>query len=66
MNLLLDVMNVVTSSGMSILAINAKNNDNLTTIVKLKVMCQTLLDLEHLIVNLKKIKSIYNIERDNL
>ena len=66
MNLLLDVMNVVSSSGMSILAINAKNNDNLTTIVKLKVMCQTLLDLEHLIVNLKKIKSIYNIERDNL
>jgi hypothetical protein len=51
---------------MSILTINAKNNDNLTTIVKLKVMCQTLLDLEHLIVNLKKIKSIYNIERDNL
>ena len=66
MNLLLDVMNVVSTSNMSILAINAKNIDTLTTIVKLKVMSANLLDLEHLIVNLKRIKAIYNIERDNL
>ena len=50
---------------MSILAINANQNSNLETIVKLKVMTSNLVDLETMIINLKKIKYIYNIERDN-
>ena len=42
------------------------NNTNLETIVKLKVLTRGLVDLEKMIVNMKKIKSIHNIERDNL
>lgn len=66
-NLLVDIMNTVAQSGMSILAINAKSNTaNLSTVVKLKVMTKNLAELETLIINLKKVKNIYNIERENL
>ena len=64
--LLVDVMNVVSANGLSILSINANNNNNLETIVKLKVLTTGLGDLEKMIVNMKKIKSIHNIERENL
>ena len=66
MNLLLEIMNTVSASGMSILAINANSSSTLETIVKLKVMCNNLLDLEKMILNLKKVKYIFNIERENL
>lgn len=65
-NLLVEVMNVVSANGLSILAINANNNQNLQTIVKLKVLTNGLNDLEKMIVNMKKIKYIDHIERDNL
>ena len=66
MNLLVDIMNTVSSSGMSILAIHANSNSNLETVVKLKVSTSNLLELERMIVNLKKVKYIYNIVRENL
>ncbi len=66
MNLLLDIMNTISANNMSILAINASSTPNLETIVKLKVMCPNSIELEKMIVNMKKIKYIYNIERDNL
>lgn len=65
-SLLVDIMNVVSANGLSILAINAANKENLQTIVKLKVLTSNLNDLEKMIVNMKKIKYIDNIERDNL
>ena len=65
-NLLVDVMNTVSASNMSILSINASTNKDLETTVKLKVMTKNLIELEKMIINLKKIKYIYNIERDNL
>ncbi|MDE5856683.1 MAG: hypothetical protein K2H06_06515, partial [Anaeroplasmataceae bacterium] len=65
-NLLVDIMNVVSANGLSILSINATNNQNLQTVVKLKVLTYSLMDLEKMIVNLKKIKFIDNIERDNI
>lgn len=66
-NLVVDIMNVVSTNNASILAISANNNNiNFETIVKLKVLIINLFDLEKMIVNLKKIKSVYNIERDNL
>ena len=64
--LLVDIMNVVSANGLSILSINANNNTNLETIVKLKVLTSGSYDLEKMIVNMKKIKSIHNIERENL
>ena len=66
MNLLVDIMNTVSSSGMSILAIHANSNSNLETVVKLKVSTSNTLELEKMIVNLKKVKYIYNIVRENL
>ena len=66
MNLLVEIMNTVSASNMSILAINANSSSVVSTIVKLKVMCNNLLDLEKMIINLKKVKYIYNIERENL
>lgn len=63
--LLTDVINVVNSSQMNVLSITANNNDNLTTLVKLKLLVSNANELERLIVNLKKIKAIFNIERDN-
>lgn len=66
MNLLLEIMNTISASGMSILAISANSNNNLETVVKLKVMANDLVELEKMIINMKKVKYIYNIERDNL
>ncbi len=65
-NVLLEIMNVVSANGLSILSINANNNSNLETIIKLKVLTPSLIDLEKMIVNMKKIKFIHNIERENL
>lgn len=65
-NLLVEIMNTVSASGMSILAISANSTPNLETVVKLKVMTVGLLELEKMIINLKKVKYIYNIERENL
>ena len=64
--LLVDIMNVVSANGLSILSINANNNNNLESIVKLKVLTTGSIDLEKMIVNMKKIKAIHNIERENL
>lgn len=66
LNLLVEIMNVVSASGMSILALSANNSPNFETIVKLKVMASNLNELERMIVNMKKIKFVYNIERENL
>ena len=66
MNLLVEIMNTVSQSGMSILAIHASTNNNLETIVKLKVSTTNTIDLEKMIINLKKVKYIYNIERENI
>ena len=66
MNLLVEIMNTVSASGMSILAIHANQQSTLTTVVKLKVMTSNTLELDKMIINLKKVKFIYNIERENL
>ncbi|MCR5350548.1 MAG: bifunctional (p)ppGpp synthetase/guanosine-3',5'-bis(diphosphate) 3'-pyrophosphohydrolase [Acholeplasmatales bacterium] len=66
MNLLVEIMNTVSLSNMSILAIHANTNNNLETMVKLKVLTSDLVELEKMILNLKKVKYIFNIERDNL
>ena len=49
-------MNTVSASNMSILSINATSNKDLETTVKLKVMTKSLVELEKMIINLKKNK----------
>ena len=66
MNLLVEIMNTISLCNMNLLAVNAVNNNNLETIVKLKVLTKNLAELEKMIYNMKKIKYVYNIERDNL
>lgn len=63
--LLTDIINCVNANNMNVLSINANNNDNLTSLIKLKLMVNSSIELDRLIVNLKKIKQIFNIERDN-
>ena len=50
---------------MSIASINAVNTPDLQTIVKLKVLTSNINELNNLIVNMKKIEAVHNIERDN-
>ena len=66
MNLLVEIMNTISLSGMSILAIHASTNNDFETIVKLKVLTSNTIEFEKMIINLKKVKYIYNIERENL
>ncbi|MBO5712130.1 MAG: bifunctional (p)ppGpp synthetase/guanosine-3',5'-bis(diphosphate) 3'-pyrophosphohydrolase [Acholeplasmatales bacterium] len=65
-NLLVEIMNTISLSGMQILAINATSNNDLETVVKLKVLTKNTLELEKMIHNMKKVKFVYNIERDNI
>ncbi len=60
-----DIINVVSQSGLNVLSISCNNNDNLQSLVKLKFLVKNITELNTLIVNLKKIKQVINIERDN-
>ncbi len=64
--LLGDLMTCINSMNMSIASINAVNTVDLQTVVRLKVLTASLDELNLLIVNLKKVNGIHNIERDNL
>ena len=64
-SLVADIINTVSSSGLNVLSISCNNNDNLQSLVKLKLLVHTATELNTLIVNLKKIKQVINIERDN-
>lgn len=64
--LIVDLMTCINSLGMSIASINAVNTPDLQTIVKMKVLTSNLTELNNLIVNMKKIEAVHNIERDNL
>ena len=61
--LIAEIMNVLSGSNISVSDFNVKNNLNLESIIKIKVIVSNLDDLKILIVNLKKVEVIYNIER---
>ena len=65
-SLISDLMSCINSLGMSIASINAVNTPDLQTIVRLKVLTSSRNELNNLIVNMKKIEAVHNIERDNL
>ncbi len=64
--LLGEIMNTINANKMSIASINAVNNKNLTAFVNIKLLTSSTIELEKLIVNMKKIPYIHNIERENL
>ena len=63
--LVAEIINTVSSSGLNVLSISCNNNENLQSLVKLKFLVHNATELNTLIVNLKKIKQVINIERDN-
>jgi GTP pyrophosphokinase len=63
-NLIAEIMNQVTTLNVQVLSIQASSNQNLETTIKLKILVNNLEGLENLIVNLKKIEGLRNIERD--
>jgi GTP pyrophosphokinase len=61
--LLMDIMNALSSFNIGVSDLNVKNDLNLESVIKIKVLVNNLDELQTLIVNLKKIEGIYNIER---
>ena len=61
-----DIVNTCNTSNMAVLGMNLSTNaQTLETIVKLKVSTENKDDLDKLIIKLKMVKDVYNIERDN-
>jgi GTP pyrophosphokinase len=56
-------MNALSSFNIGVSDLNVKNDLNLESVIKIKVLVNNLDELQTLIVNLKKIEGIYNIER---
>lgn len=60
-----NVINTINASSLQIASVSATTNNNLELVIKLKLLTLNTKELENLIINLKKIPSIYKIERDN-
>ena len=60
-----DLMTCINSLGMGIASLNAVNTPDLETVVKIKLLCKDKTELNLLIVNMKKIPSVFKIERDS-
>ena len=58
-----NIMNTLSSLNFAVSDLNVKNDQNLESLVKIKVLVSNTSDLNTLIVNLKKIEGVYNIER---
>ena len=61
-----EVMNTFSSFNINVSSLNVKNNLNLETIIKVKIMVSNLAELEKVITNLKKISAINEIRREGL
>lgn len=58
-----NIMNTLSSLNFAVSDLSVKNDQNLESLIKLKVLVSNISDLNTLIVNLKKIEGVYNIER---
>ncbi len=65
-NLLAEILNTVSANNMYIASISQVNNNRLESVIKVKLLTYSLVELQKLIVNMKKIPLIHNIERENL
>lgn len=62
-SLIAEIMNVLSGQSIQVSDFNVKNSVDLESIIKIKVIVSNLTDLGVLIVNLKKVEGVYNIER---
>ena len=63
-NLLPDVITTINALGVQIVEVNATNKQHLEMIIKLKIIVTNISMLENVIVNLRKITDVYQVERD--
>ncbi|MCK9235613.1 MAG: bifunctional (p)ppGpp synthetase/guanosine-3',5'-bis(diphosphate) 3'-pyrophosphohydrolase [Acholeplasmataceae bacterium] len=63
-NLLTEIVTQINTQGVSILEVNATNNPNMESVIKIKVLIANLDALTSLMLNLRKVADIYSVERD--
>ncbi|MCR5787381.1 MAG: bifunctional (p)ppGpp synthetase/guanosine-3',5'-bis(diphosphate) 3'-pyrophosphohydrolase [Acholeplasmatales bacterium] len=61
--LLAEILNLLSQANLQVSDINVKNDLNLESVIKIKILVSNTIELQTVIVNLKKIEGIYNIER---
>lgn len=61
--LLAEILNFISQANLQVSDINVKNDLNLESTIKIKVLVSNTVELETMIINLKKVEGIYNIER---
>ena len=66
LNLITDIMNILSAYNINVSSLNVKNNNNLETIVRLTLLVSNVSELEKVVQNLNKIETIAEIERDNI
>lgn len=66
LNLITDIMNILSTYNINVSSLNVKNNNNLETIVRLTLLVSNVSELEKVVQNLNKIETIAEIERDNI
>ena len=64
--LLANCINIINSQNISILKISASNKPNLEAVVKIRILIRNTLDLDQLILALKKARNVQQIERENI
>ncbi len=64
--LLGEIMNVLSSLNVQTSSLNVKNNLNLETIIKIKILVANTVELDKVIANLNKITAISDIHRENI
>lgn len=64
--LLADVMNTLSTLNINVSSLNVKNNLNLETIIKIKILVTDIEELDKVLVNLYKIPAVNEIRRENL
>lgn len=64
--LLSEVVTAINASSMSIAEVKALTNANLEMTIKVKILVNNSVNIQQLMVNLRKITDIYSVERDNL
>lgn len=64
-NLLTDIINVINSNSVNLIAVSANIDPNHTAVIKIKILIENAFKLNALVVNLKNVKDVYFVERIN-
>lgn len=59
-----EVVSNVNASGVAIAEVKINHNNNVDSFIHMRIMVNTLEDVQTVMVNLKKVKDIYNVERE--